>query len=99
VQQCANIFLRDAPIFARSPLSRLVVKSSAQPLKCVGKTERISSQIFIDLFFNQDVAMRTTRFRQNTKSGQARPESMHFSLCESPLSHGQGLLIDRVGDG
>jgi hypothetical protein len=36
------------------------VNSSAQPLKCVGKTERISSQIFIDLFFNQDVAMRTT---------------------------------------
>jgi len=60
----------------------------AKPLKRVGKTERIGSQIFIDVFFNQDVAIRTGRFRQNTESGQAWPEPVHFISCKSPLSHG-----------
>ena len=46
MQQCANILLRYAPIFAFASLSRLVVNSPAKPLKCVGKTERIGPQIF-----------------------------------------------------
>jgi hypothetical protein len=77
-QQQANVTPCDTPILTFAPLSRLILDSPAKPLKCVGKTERIVPQIFIDVFFNQDVAMRTSRFRQNTESGQAWPEPVHL---------------------
>jgi hypothetical protein len=71
-----------------NPYLRAVVPSrgeeSAQPLKWVGKTETIDSMIFINLFFNQDVAMSTTRFRQDTgewfKHGLSRCISFRVNL-------------------
>jgi hypothetical protein len=71
MQQQANVTRCNAPILTFAPLSCFILDSPAKPLKCVGKTERIIPQIFIDLFFNQDMAMRTPRFRQNAESGQA----------------------------
>ena len=61
--------------------------SSAKSLKRVGKTERIGFQIFIDVSFNQDIAMRIIRFCQVTQCGQASPEPMHFSSRNSAFSH------------
>ena len=63
------------------------MNSSAKSLKCMGKTERIGPQIVIDMSFNQDIAMRTLRFRKDTQRGQARPEPVHFIVCKSPLRH------------
>jgi hypothetical protein len=73
--------------------------SPAKPLKRVGQTERIISQIFINVLFNEDVAMRTGRFRQNTQSGQAWPEPVHFISRKSPLRHRQGYKIDPDCEG
>ena len=53
----------------------------------MGKTERIGFQIFIDMSFNQDIAMRIVRFRQVTQCGRAWPEPMHFSSRNSAFSH------------
>ena len=55
--------------------------------KRVGKTERISSQILIDVSFNQDRAIRATRSRQDTQCGEALSEPMHLGSRNSPLSH------------
>jgi hypothetical protein len=57
---------RDVPIFAFASFNLFVVDSSAKSLKRVGKTERIGFQIFIDVSFNQDRAMRIIRFRKVT---------------------------------
>ena len=59
----------------------------------VGKTERVGSQILIDVSFNQDIAMRIIRFRQVTQCGQAWPEPMHISSRNSAFSHGN--VINR----
>ena len=59
----------------------------------MSKTERIISQIFIDVFLNQDVAMRTGRFRQNLESGQAWPEPVHFISRKPPLHHRHGYRL------
>jgi hypothetical protein len=63
------------------------VDSSAKSFKRVGKTERIGFQIFIDMSFNQDIAMRIVRFRQVTQCGRAWPEPMHLSSRNSAFSH------------
>jgi len=52
MQQRANILFRYAPIFGLAPFNFLVMDSSAEPLKCMGETERISPQIFVDVSFN-----------------------------------------------
>jgi hypothetical protein len=51
------------------PLNFFVVNSSAQPLKCMGKTERIGFQIFIDVFFDQNIALKALRLRKSTQRG------------------------------
>jgi hypothetical protein len=66
MQQRANIISRYAPILTLAPFNLLVVDCSAKSLKRVGKTERISPQIFVDVSFNQDMAMRIIRFRKVT---------------------------------
>jgi hypothetical protein len=71
--------------------------SPAKPLKRVGKTERIVSQIFIDVFFNQDMAMRTGRFCQNAESGQAWPELVHLISWKSPFAIGRKSTISTTG--
>ena len=53
----------------------------------LGKTEGIISQIFVDLSFNQDMVMRTSRACQDTQSGEAWPEPRHISSGKSPLYH------------
>jgi hypothetical protein len=63
------------------------VDSSAKSFKRVGKTERIGFQIFIDMSFNQNVAVRIVRFGQVTQCGRAWPEPMHFSSRNSAVSH------------
>ena len=79
--------LRYAPVLAFAPLKLFVVDSSAKSLKCVGKTEGIISQIFVDLSFNQHIAIRILRACQDTQSGQARLEPRHISSSKSPLYH------------
>ena len=64
-----------------------IVDSPAKSLKCVGKTERIISQIFVDLSFNRHAAMGTLRACQDTQSREAWPEPRHISSCKSPLYH------------
>jgi hypothetical protein len=86
-QQRANVFLRHAPVLAFAPFKLFVVDSSTKSLKCVGKTERIIPQIFVDLSFNQDMAMRALRACQDTQSNEAWPEPRHISSCKSPLYH------------
>jgi hypothetical protein len=73
-QQRSNVILRYAPILAFAPFKLFVVDSSANSLKRMGKTERICPQIFVDLSFNQDMAMRTLRACQDTQSNEAWPE-------------------------
>jgi hypothetical protein len=85
----ANILLRYAPILAFAPFNLFVVDCSAEPLKCMGKTERISPQIFVDMSFNQDMAMRIIRFRQVTQCGKAWPKPRHLNSRNSPLLHEQ----------
>ena len=70
-----------------------VVDSSPKSFKRMGKTERIGFQIFIDVSFNQDGAMRIIRFRQVTQCGRAWPEPMHFISCKSLYRH--GVVINR----
>jgi hypothetical protein len=82
VQQCSNVILRHAPILPSTPFQFFVVDCSAKSLKCVDQAERISSQIFVDVFFNQDGAVRPIRSRQNAQSGQAWPEPVHFAVCK-----------------
>jgi hypothetical protein len=53
----------------------------------MGKTERIGPQIVVDVSFNQNIAMRTRRFRKDAQRGQARPEPVHFISSKSPLRH------------
>ena len=60
---------------------------SAKSLKRVGKTERIIPQIFVDVSFNRDGAMRIIRFCQDAQRGEAWPEPRHVSSCKSPLHH------------
>jgi hypothetical protein len=87
VLQRANIILRHVPILAFAPFKLFVVDTSAKSLKCVGKTEGIISQIFVDLSFNQHMAMGTLRACQDTQRGEAWPEPRHVSSCKSPLHH------------
>jgi hypothetical protein len=46
----------------------------------VGKAERIGPQIVVDVSFNQDIAMKTLRFRKDTQRDQAmaRAGEFHF---------------------
>ena len=81
------MFPRHAPIFALALFKLFEVDSPAKSLKCVGKTERIISQIFVDLSFNRDMAMGTLRACQDTQSSEAWPELRHISSCQSPLYH------------
>ena len=60
---------------------RLRVDSSVEPLKCVSETNRIDSKILIDVSFNQQMAMRSARFRQNTQCGQAGSELIHLAFA------------------
>jgi hypothetical protein len=85
MQQRADVLFRDAPILAFAPFNLFVVDGSAKSLKRVGETERISPEIFIDVSFNQDKAMRIIRFRQDTQCGKAWPEPMHLRSRKSPL--------------
>src|SRR5262245_29809815 len=80
--RCASLF---APILAFAPFKLFVVDSSVEPLKCVSETNRIGSKILIDVSFNQQMAMRTARFRQNTRCGQAGSELIHLRNGE-PLT-------------
>ena len=87
MQQRANIIPRHAPILAFAPFKPFVVNSSAKSLKRVGETERIIPQIFVDVSFNRDGAMRIIRFCQDAQRGDAWPEPRHVSSCKSPLHH------------
>jgi hypothetical protein len=62
------------------------VDGFAKSLKPTGKTDRIVLQIFIDVSFNQEIAIRTPRPRQDTQSGQARPEPAHSSSPNLPMN-------------
>jgi hypothetical protein len=55
----------------------------------MGETERISPQIFVDVSFNYDRAMRIIRIRQDTQCGQAWPKPMRLRFCNSPSLHEQ----------
>jgi hypothetical protein len=83
VQRQANVIPRIAPILPFAPLSRLILDSPAKSLKRVSETERIVFQIFIDVFFDQDMTVRTSRFREDTQRSQARPEPVHFIVFKS----------------
>jgi hypothetical protein len=67
VQQQANVTLRDAPILTFAPLSRLILDSPAKPRKRVGEIERIIPQIFIDVFFDQDMARTSLNFHRRSR--------------------------------
>ena len=86
MQQSANVLFRYAPILAFAPFKLFVVDSFVEPLKCVGKTNRIGSQIFIDVSFNQQMAMRTARFspRHAMRSGRVGLIHLAFAIltCE-----------------
>ena len=81
MQQPANVLFRYAPILAFAPFKLFVVDSSVEPLKCVSETNRIGSKILIDVSFNQQMAMRSARFRQNTQCGQAGSELIHLAFA------------------
>ena len=42
-----------------APFKLFEVDRFAKSLKCVGKAERVGPQIFIDVSFDQDMAMKT----------------------------------------
>jgi hypothetical protein len=63
------------------------VNCSAKSFKCVSKAERIGLQIFIDVFFNQGIALKALRVRKDTQRGQAWAEPVHFIVCKSPMRH------------
>jgi hypothetical protein len=85
MEQRADVLFRDAPILAFAPFSLFVMDSSAETLKCMRKTERISPKIFVDVSFNQDMAMRIIRIRQDTQCGEAWTKPMHLRSRNSPL--------------
>ena len=69
------------------PLCAFQVLRSGLLLKCVSKAERIGLQIFIDVFFNQSIALKALRVRKDTQRGQAWAEPVHFIVCKSPMRH------------
>jgi hypothetical protein len=66
MQEQSNIVLGDTPILSLPPFELFVVDSSPQSLKAMGKTDRISSQIFVDVLLDQNIAPRTFGMRKNT---------------------------------
>jgi hypothetical protein len=59
VEQLSNVIPRDAPVLTFAPLGSLILDSSSNSFKRVGKAERIRPQIVVDVSFNQDMPMRT----------------------------------------